>query len=43
MNQFLRAEIPTVAWRENMERWLSKEDIATFREYYNTMLLESYG
>jgi len=43
VNQFLRAEVPTVAWRENMERWLPEEDIDTFREYYNTMLLESYG
>jgi len=43
VNQFLRSEVPTVAWRENMERWLGKEDLATFREYYNTMLLESYG
>jgi len=43
VNQFLRAEVPTIAWRENMERWLPKEDIATYREYYNTMLLESYG
>jgi len=43
VNQFLRGEVPTIAWRENMERWLPKEDIATFREYYNTMLLESYG
>lgn len=43
VNQFLRAEVPTIVWRENMERWLPKEKIATFREYYNTMLLESYG
>ncbi len=43
VNQFLRTEVPTIIWRENMERWLVKEDIATFREYYNTMLLESYG
>jgi len=43
VNQFLKAEVPTANWRENMERWLPKEDITTFREYYNTMLLESYG
>ncbi len=43
VNQFLKTEVPSIAWRENMERWLPEEDIATFREYYNTMLLESYG
>lgn len=43
VNHFLRAEVPSIIWRENMERWLPKENISTYREYYNTMLLESYG
>ncbi len=43
INQFLREEVPTIVWRNNMERWLPKEDMTIFREYYNTMLLESYG
>lgn len=43
INLFLRAEVPTIAWRNNMESWLPKKDVATYRDYYNTMLLESYG